>query len=516
MIASAMNLLLVEHNPEDADLLRVMLDKAVSLPFNVTHVVSLDDAELYLAQNAVDLILLDLDLAGADRVNAIRRTHAAAPGASLVVLTGSENELLGVQASQEGAQDYLVKGQIEARELLRTLRYAVERRNIEQQLGVANDHAEAAQTLLHDAVQSMSEGFVIYDREDRFVLCNEACRQHYRGSADLLAPGTSFEDILQGGAKGDSRDGEVEWRSERLRLHREATGTIELRSRNGSWLLISDRRMQNGGIAGLRVDITALKQAQAALRESEARLDRAQAIAGIGSWELDLITGRYLWSRQLYFICGLSPQEFEPTRDNIATYVHPDDCASVQLWLSDLIAGREADLHEIRITCPDGEIRLGRIEGRAVSGTDGLIRKLAGTFQDITERRLIERQLAQAQKMEAIGKLTGGLAHDFNNGLAVITGNLDLLARLVKADPTAAELCDDARQGARRCADLIRSLLAFARQQPLRPQRTDVNQLVRRTAKLLGGTLGGDISLTLTWKTGCQQSLLILPSLRRL
>jgi PAS domain S-box-containing protein len=118
-------------------------------------------------------------------------------------------------------------------------------------------------------------------------------------------------------------------------------------------------------------------------------------------------------------------------------------------------------------------------------------------IRDITKRRLIERQLAQSQKMEAIGNLTGGMAHDFNNGLGVIIGNLDLLGRLVKADRTAAELCEEARAGALRCADMIRRLLAFARRQPLHPESTDVNALVGDTARLLGRTLGEDIALNL-------------------
>jgi nitrogen-specific signal transduction histidine kinase/ActR/RegA family two-component response regulator len=118
-------------------------------------------------------------------------------------------------------------------------------------------------------------------------------------------------------------------------------------------------------------------------------------------------------------------------------------------------------------------------------------------IRDITKRRLIEQQLAQSQKMEAIGNLTGGMAHDFNNGLGVIIGNLDLLGRLVQADRIAAELCDEARAGALRCADMIRRLLAFARRQPLNPQPTDVNALVGDTARLLGRTLGEDIALKL-------------------
>jgi PAS domain S-box-containing protein len=123
---------------------------------------------------------------------------------------------------------------------------------------------------------------------------------------------------------------------------------------------------------------------------------------------------------------------------------------------------------------------------------------VTAAIRDITDRRLIERQLAQAQKMEALGNLTGGMAHDFNNGLGVIIGNLDLLGRLLKADGNALQLCNEAHDGAVRCADLIQRLLAFARQQPLSPKRTDVNALVDSIAVLLGRTLGEDITLTLS------------------
>ena len=113
-------------------------------------------------------------------------------------------------------------------------------------------------------------------------------------------------------------------------------------------------------------------------------------------------------------------------------------------WLADLMAGTSSEPLEARIIRPDGEVRVLRVEGRPVVDPDGVVRRVAGTMQDITERRLIERQLAQAQKMEAIGNLTGGMAHDFNNVLGVIIGNLDLLKRLIEADAAAAELCAEA------------------------------------------------------------------------
>jgi PAS domain S-box-containing protein len=371
----------------------------------------------------------------------------------------------------------------------------------EQELEQAKERAEQAETLLRDAMDSMSEGFVIFDREDRFVMCNDTYRQIYADGADYLVPGVSFDDLVRHvvaqGGNLDARGRETEWLADRVRQHREAKGSMEHQRGNGSWYLATDRPMKNGGIAGLRIDITALKAAQAALGESEARLDRAQAIAGIGSWELDVATGHYIWSKELYRIRGVSPETFEPDIDNVAQYVHQDDYSVVRRWLTNLMQGLEQTPLEPRIVRPDGEVRVLRVEGRAVTDADAAVRRVAGTMQDVTERRLIERQLMQAQKMEAIGNLTGGMAHDFNNVLGVVIGNLDLLKRLVRDDAAAAELCGEALDGASRCADLIRRLLAFARRQSLRPEITDLNALVGDVARLLGRILGEDIVLNL-------------------
>jgi signal transduction histidine kinase/CheY-like chemotaxis protein len=261
-----------------------------------------------------------------------------------------------------------------------------------------------------------------------------------------------------------------------------------------------------------------------ALRESEARLDRAQEIAGVGSWELDIASGEFIWSRQLYRIAGLVP-DARPTVATLAASIHPDDCPAVPAWLAALRSGSGKDPIELRIKRSDGAERIVRIDGRPLADNtrplgdntrplgdntrplgdtgrppvdhDGAVRRLAGTAQDITEWRLIERQLVQAQKMEAIGSLTGGMAHDFNNVLGVIIGNLDLLNRLVAIDGEAAALCAEALDGASRCANLIRRLLAFARRQSLHPERTEVNALVGNIIQLLGRTLGEDITLKL-------------------
>jgi PAS domain S-box-containing protein len=124
-----------------------------------------------------------------------------------------------------------------------------------------------------------------------------------------------------------------------------------------------------------------------------------------------------------------------------------------------------------------------------------------GIVRDVTERREAEtqrEQLRQSQKMEAVGQLTGGLAHDFNNLLAIIIGNLDMLRETCAKDPVTDELVRDALESALRGADLTRRLLAFARRQPLQPERVDINEVIGAIVRLLARTLGENISIEMS------------------
>jgi signal transduction histidine kinase len=125
-------ILLVEDNPGDARLLREMFKDHGADDAEMTHVDSMSAAEKHLVEHAVDIILLDPGLPDAQGLGAIRRAHAAAPRVPLVVLTALDDESLAEQALQEGAQDYLIKGQIEVRGILRALRYATERKRLER------------------------------------------------------------------------------------------------------------------------------------------------------------------------------------------------------------------------------------------------------------------------------------------------------------------------------------------------------------------------------------------------
>jgi diguanylate cyclase (GGDEF)-like protein/PAS domain S-box-containing protein len=144
--------LLVEDNPGDVRLLREMFNERGSHDIELTQVECMSEAETHLAERAVDIILLDLGLRDAQGLEAVRRAHAAAPRVPLVVLTGLDDEVLAVQALQEGAQDYLIKGQIETRGLLRALRYAIERKTMEEALFAEKERAQVSLNCIGEAV----------------------------------------------------------------------------------------------------------------------------------------------------------------------------------------------------------------------------------------------------------------------------------------------------------------------------------------------------------------------------
>jgi len=147
-------ILLIEDNPGDARLIQEMFKEQGSPSIEFRHVECMKDAERFLGTRSADIILLDLGLPDAQGLDAVRRAHAAAPDVPLVVLSGLDDESMAIQALQEGAQDYLIKGQIEPRELVRALRYAVERKVIEETLFEEKERAQVTLDCIGDAVIS--------------------------------------------------------------------------------------------------------------------------------------------------------------------------------------------------------------------------------------------------------------------------------------------------------------------------------------------------------------------------
>jgi PAS domain S-box-containing protein len=145
----------------------------------------------------------------------------------------------------------------------------------------------------------------------------------------------------------------------------------------------------------------------------------------------------------------------------------------------------------------DGTVIDISFDAAAMHGPNG-VKAIAYALSDITESNRIEQQLRQAQKMDAIGQLTGGVAHDFNNMLTVITGTIDILGDAVADKPELAAVAKLISEAADRGAELTGQLLAFARKQPLQPRQTNINEVAAEAAKLLRPTLGEHIEVE--WK----------------
>ena len=365
----------------------------------------------------------------------------------------------------------------------------------------ARRRREPPEEILRDAIDSIAEGFVIYDDKDRLVMCNSSYTDLYSEGSDHFLPGIRFEEVLREGLSKGHYAGatghEEEWLAQQMRHHHSPHSDFEHQLHDGRWVLVTKHRMANGWTAGLRVDITALKTAQVALSESEERLKRAQRLAHMGSVVTTLLTGHAEWSDELYRIFGVSRETFIPSRENVLNLVHPDDRAMIMEGLNQVHDGFGPARFEYRIIRPDGTQRDLCSERELVRDGAGNPRLLVGTVHDVTDLRRTEARLRQAQKMEAIGNLTGGMAHDFNNLLGVVIGNLELARERVGADGELAELTKEAHEAAWRGADLTRRLLAFARLQPLDPARIEINELITQTARLLQRLLGEEIEFTL-------------------
>jgi signal transduction histidine kinase/ActR/RegA family two-component response regulator len=167
-----------------------------------------------------------------------------------------------------------------------------------------------------------------------------------------------------------------------------------------------------------------------------------------------------------------------------------------EAYIAQIRAGETLSSRPIRCVRKDGKRIECLLSARQVQVSDGEIGRVI-VYEDVTERRNLETMLLQAQKMEAIGQLTGGLAHDFNNILMIVMGNISILRDSHDQDESIQELANEALIASQRGAELTRSLLAFARQQPLQPKNVDVNEIVSNIAKLLTRILGQSIEISL-------------------
>ncbi|MGH9369748.1 MAG: response regulator [Thermoanaerobaculia bacterium] len=236
------------------------------------------------------------------------------------------------------------------------------------------------------------------------------------------------------------------------------------------------------------------KRAEQELRESERRYRSIVETTNEWIWESDL-EGRLTYSNAaVQRLVGHRPEELVGQKG--IEFLHPEDAKNVASVVERAIAeksGWTGWVHRWRHK--DGSYRSVESNAATVFGENGEFQGFRGATRDITERLQIEAQLRQAQKMEAIGTLAGGVAHDFNNILTTILGYADLVREQLQTDHPLHEDVQEIQKAAERASALTRQLLAFSRKQMLTPVVLDLNTIVSDLERMLRRLIGEDIDL---------------------
>ena len=242
-------------------------------------------------------------------------------------------------------------------------------------------------------------------------------------------------------------------------------------------------------------DITERKQGEAALKEATQRLQLAVSSGHLGIWDWDVVNDELVWNKRMYELYGVSKDTFRMSRETWIKCLHPDDVAMALEEMRAALNGEKKYDFEFRIVHPDGETKFIKSNAVVIRDEAGKALRIIGMNMDITERKHTEGQLRQAQKMEAIGQLAGGVAHDFNNILTAIYGYCSVLLLKMGNDSPFRSDIDHIYAAAEKATNLAKSLLAFSRKQIMTPKKVDLNGIVMNVGKMLTRIIGEDIVL---------------------
>ncbi|MEM8837325.1 MAG: ATP-binding protein [Pseudomonadota bacterium] len=345
----------------------------------------------------------------------------------------------------------------------------------------SNQGLRKARDVLRDAIESLSEGFALYDDDSRLVMCNQRYRKMNKGVADLLKPGLSWEILMRESARRgiykDAIGREEEWVSDRLENGVQYIQDFELNQTDGSSYLVSVHPTNLGGFVVTRTDITSKKQAEAVEREGDILvrhvLDSSPAAVVMARLDDGQIIYRSPAASDLFGKI-LSIRDFFKAVNDRADYV------------TAILADGYVDDFKVTLINGDGKAFPALIYGRIAEyrGDDVVVTTVIDLTDELAMQEELENQrnlLFQNEKMSALGELLAGVAHELNNPLSVVVGHALMMQEEVQ-DPDLVRRVEKIGSAAERCAKIVKTFLAMARQQPTRMERVDIGSVIATAA----------------------------------
>jgi two-component system cell cycle sensor histidine kinase/response regulator CckA len=353
--------------------------------------------------------------------------------------------------------------------------------------------------LLEATLESTHDGIIVLDLSRRIVRSN----QHY---LDMF--GFTRDELLRGGVDRvldtllpqlEDADALAE-KSQAIWQHPEREVFDVLRFKDGRVFerCVAPHRIGStvvGLVASFR-DISQSARAQHALELHRILFEKAQEVAHVGSWVVDLDgSNRLAWSIEAHRIFGVLPGQFDGSSETFYSLVHEADRAVVRAAFQAAVEDSVPYDIEHRIVRRDGSERWVHERADVLRDDRGEPIRVVGAVQDITDRRQLEDQVRHAQKMEAVGRLAGGIAHDLNNALTAIAGYAELALGQVPDEHPVREDLEEIRRAAERASSVTGHMLEFSRKRVLEPRVFNLNETVIAMARMLSRLLGSDIEV---------------------
>jgi PAS domain S-box-containing protein len=489
--------LIVEDDAGVANLERIRLERA---SYKVLVAANATEALQKLLDKSIALILLDYRLPGGmDGLTFYSQVKEAGYDVPVILVTGFGTEATLIRALRVGVRDFVTKSP----EYLDYLPEAVERvlRQVETEHQLAESEAQLA-----SVIASAKDAILVVEGQ-RITLFNAAAEKMFRCPAEqaLGQPLSRFIPPEYEPAAGKDKSAGHAPESVTLRVR---SGKRGIRADGEEFPL--EASLARGQVGGRKFhtivvrDISQWVRAEQALRASEELYRNLVETTPDAIVVVDLNLRIVMVNKQAVASAGFDNAE-EMVGKNCLELLAPEDRTRAHGIMDKVRQVGSINQAELTVQRKDGVPVLAEVNMAVIRDADGQPSGFLAVLRNITERKKLEAQLRQAQRMESIGALAGGVAHDFNNLLTVITGFSEILLGQLNANDPSRELVSEIRQAGDRAAALTRQLLAFSRKQLLAPKIIDLNLLVRETEKMLRRLIGEDIELEtrLAAELGC-------------